>query len=216
MGDLTTPSSVQKLQTALHAKAKAEPDFRFYLLYDKVYRADILAHAYACCKLNKGAAGVDGQCFADIEAYGVERWLGELAQAIKEGNYRPEPVRRVLIPNTTRNKDEKRGTPQGSPLSPLLANVYMRQFILGWKRCGLEVRYGARIVNYADDMVICCKHSADKALVAMRRLMERLKLTVNEEKTRLCRVPEEQFHFLGYTFGPVSYTHLTLPTTPYV
>ena len=88
MGNLATPRSVQKLQTALHAKAKAEPSFRFYLLYDKVYRADILAHAYACCKANKGAAGVDEQDFADVEAYGVERWLGELAQALREEHYR--------------------------------------------------------------------------------------------------------------------------------
>ena len=97
MGNLTTPVSIQKLQTALHAKAKAEPGFRFYLLYDKVYRADILTHAYACCRANKGAAGVDEQEFADIEAYGVERWLGELAQALREENYRPEAVRRVYL-----------------------------------------------------------------------------------------------------------------------
>jgi hypothetical protein len=70
---------------ALHAKAKAEPGFRFYALYDKVHRADILAHAYACCKANKGAAGVDEQEFADVEAYGAERWLGELAQALRCG-----------------------------------------------------------------------------------------------------------------------------------
>ncbi len=77
---LATPESVQKLQTALHAKAKGEPGYRFYCLYDKVYRDDVLAHAYARCRANKGAPGVDGQTFADIEAYGVERWLGELAE----------------------------------------------------------------------------------------------------------------------------------------
>jgi group II intron reverse transcriptase/maturase len=306
---------------ALHAKAKAEPGFRFYALYDKVYRADILAHAYACCKANKGAAGVDEQEFADVEAYGRERWLGELAQALREETYRPEAVRRVFIEKrdgsgklrplgiptlrdrgcqraaalvlepifeadlpseqyayragrnaleavqevhrllhtghravvdadlsgyfdsiphaelmtsvarrvvdrrvlhlikrwleapveetdergrkkrTTRNRDEKRGTPQGSPISPLLANLYMRRFVLGWKRMGLEQRLGAQIVNYADDLVICCRHGADEALVAMRRIMGRLKLTVNEEKTRTCHVPQETFDFLGYTFG---------------
>ena len=83
MGNLATPLSVQKLQTALHAKAKAEPEFRFYALYDKVSRADILDYAYRCCKANQGAPGVDEQEFADIEAYGVERWLGELAQALR-------------------------------------------------------------------------------------------------------------------------------------
>src|SRR5258706_8547075 len=84
LGNLSTPIRVQKLQMALHAKAKAEPGFRFYALYDKIYREDILAHAYACCRANKGAAGVDGQDFDDIEAYGVERWLGELALALRE------------------------------------------------------------------------------------------------------------------------------------
>ena len=77
---LSTPLTVQKLQMALHAKAKGTPGFRFYSLYDKLSRADILAHAYACCQANKGSAGVDGQTFADIETYGLERWLGELAE----------------------------------------------------------------------------------------------------------------------------------------
>lgn len=319
MGNLTTPISVQKLQMALHAKAKAEPEFRFYLLYDKVWRADILEHAWRCCKANKGAAGVDGQEFADVEAYGVERWLGELAQALKEQKYRPEAVRRVYIkkPNgklrplgiptlrdrvcqtaamlvlepifeadllpeqyayragtgaleavrqvhrlintghrevvdadlsgyfdsiphaelmqsvarrvvdrrllhlikmwleapveerdergrkqrSTANRDQGRGIPQGSPISPLLANLYMRRFILGWQRSQLAKRLDAKIVNYADDLVICCHRGAHEALAGMRRLMQRLKLSVNEDKTRLCRVPQEHFDFLGYTFG---------------
>ena len=98
MGNLTTPKRVQKLQTALHAKAKAEADYRFYALYDKISRADILAHAYAQCRSNKGAPGIDGQDFADIEAYGVERWLAELALALRQETYRPEAIRRVFIP----------------------------------------------------------------------------------------------------------------------
>ena len=69
----STPESVQKLQTALHAKAKAEAGYRFYALYDKIFRADILAHAYALCRSNRGAPVVDGQDFADVEEYGVER-----------------------------------------------------------------------------------------------------------------------------------------------
>jgi hypothetical protein len=89
LGNLATPKSVQKLQTALHAKAKAEADYRFYALYDKISREDILAHAYAQCRSNKGAPGIDGQDFADIEAYGVERWLAELALALREETYRP-------------------------------------------------------------------------------------------------------------------------------
>ena len=97
MGNLSTPNSVQKLQTALHAKAKAEAGYRFYALYDKIYREDILAFAYAQCRSNKGAPGVDGQDFADIEAYGVEQWLGELALALKQESYEPDPIRRVYI-----------------------------------------------------------------------------------------------------------------------
>src|SRR3954451_24387597 len=95
---LAPPDKVQKLQTALHAKAKGSPDYRFYALYDKVYRPDVLAHAYACCRANKGAAGVDGQTFEHVEVYGVERWLGELAQELRKGSYQSEAVRRVHIP----------------------------------------------------------------------------------------------------------------------
>jgi RNA-directed DNA polymerase len=82
LGNLSTPKSVQKLQMALHAEAKAEAGYRFYALYDKISREDILAHAYAQCRSNKGAPGVDGQEFADVETYGVLRWLGELALAL--------------------------------------------------------------------------------------------------------------------------------------
>jgi RNA-directed DNA polymerase len=102
---------------------------------------------------------------------------------------------------TTRNRDEGRGTPQGAPLSPLLANLYMRRFVLGWKAQGHERRLDAHIVNYADDFVICCRGTADQAMTVMRSMMAKLKLTVNETKTRLCRVPDERFDFLGYTFG---------------
>ena len=320
MGNLSTPKSVQKLQTALHAKAKAEAGYRFYALYDKISREDILAHAYALCRSNKGAPGVDGQDFADIEAYGVERWLGELALALRKESYRPDAIRRVFIPKangklrplgistlkdrvcmtaamlvlepifeadlppeqyayrpgrnaqqavveveellfrghpdvvdadladyfgsiphteilksvarrivdrrvlhlikmwlecpveetddkgrktrTTEAKDTRRGIPQGSPLSPLLANLYMRRFVLGWKKLGLERSLGSRIVTYADDLVILCRRgNAAKALHWLREIMGRLKLTVNEEKTRICRVPEDAFDFLGYSFG---------------
>ena len=316
---LAPPPKVQKLQAALHAKAKGAPTYRFYALYDKVYREDLLAHAYACCRANRGAAGADGQTLEDIEDYGREQWLGELATDVKEKTYRPQAVRRVHIPKpdgklrplgiptlrdrvvqtaaalvlgpifeadlepeqyayrpdrsaldavqavhallrdrhtevvdadlsgyfdsiphsalmkslarrisdrhvlhlvkmwleapveetderghthrTTRNKDAKRGTPQGAPLSPLLANIYMRRFLVGWKVLGHEGRLDAHIVNYADDFVICCRGTASEAARVMRAMMERLGLTVNEAKTRTCRVWDEPFDFLGYTIG---------------
>lgn len=119
-----------------------------------------------------------------------------------------EQDRRGRTRRTTRNKDEKRGTPQvadppwrGAPISPLLSNLYMRRFVLGWKVLGYEKGLDAHIVNYADDFVICCRGPAEEAMVAMRRIMEKLRLTVNEQKTRTCRVPDESFDFLGYTIG---------------
>ena len=95
---LQTPEKLRKLQRALYVKAKCEPRCRFYALYDKVYREDILAHAYALCRSNRGAPGVDGQTFEDIETYGRGRWLAELGEEVRTGRYKPQPVRRVLIP----------------------------------------------------------------------------------------------------------------------
>lgn len=316
---LATPTSVQELQTALHAKAKESPNYRFYALYDKMYRKDVLAYACKCCKANGGAAGIDNQTFEDIEQHGLERWLDELAQELKSRTYQPQPVRRVYIPKpdgkqrplgiptirdrvaqtaallvlepifetdlqpeqyayradrsaldavrhvhklinaghgkvvdadlssyfdsiphaelmrsvarrvvdgamlhlikmwldapvdetdergntrrSTRSRDEGRGTPQGAPISPLLSNLYMRRFVLGWKKLGYEERWKAYIVNYADDLVICCRAGAEQALVTMREMMSKLRLTVNDSKTRVCALPEEKFDFLGYTFG---------------
>jgi RNA-directed DNA polymerase len=103
---------------------------------------------------------------------------------------------------TTEARDKRRGIPQGSPISPLLANLYMRRFVLGWKMLGLEGSLGSRIVTYADDLVILCRRGkAEEALQRLHEIMGKLKLTVNEEKTRICKVPEGQFDFLGHTFG---------------
>jgi len=317
--NLRAPESVQKLQAALHAKAKEMPDFRFYVLYDKVYREDVLFHAWRLAEANGGSAGVDGQSFSDIKDYGVGRWLGELAEDLRKRTYRPQPVRRVYIPkpdgrkrplgiSTIRDRvaqtaavlvlapifeadlqpeqyayrpgrnahdavrhvhgllntgyrdvvdadlsgyfdsiphaellasvarrvsdrhmlhlikqwlvvpveeeddrgrkhrtavarHTRKGIPQGAPISPLLSNLYMRRFILGWKTLGHAARLDAHIVNFADDFVILCRGTADEAMHAMREMMERLKLTVNENKTHLCKVPDASFDFLGYTFG---------------
>jgi RNA-directed DNA polymerase len=317
---LEPPESVRKLQMALQAKAKGAPSYRFYLLYDKLYRKDVLRYAYDRCKANQGAPGVDKQDFADIAAYGEDRWLGELAEKLHRKTYRAEAVRRVWIPKadgkklrplgipriadrvvmtaatvvlepifevdmpaeqhgyrpnlsahmavgtvnrlineghtriidadladyfgsiphaellksvarrvsdrhllhlikmwleapveeddgrggktrTTPARDTGRGVPQGAPISPLLANLYMRRFVLGWKKRGLETRLGAKIVVYADDLVICCRGDAEEAMTEMRQLMTQLALTVNEAKTHIRRLPQERFEFLGYDFG---------------
>ena len=316
---LITPPKVEKLQKALHAKAKGEPEFRFYQLYDKVYREDILSHAYRVCRSNGAAAGVDGEDFGAIESQSREEWLGELARRLRDRSYRATPVRRVWIPKadgkrrplgiptirdrvvqtavvlvlepifeadlqpeqyayraghsahdavrrvhelvrgghgevieadltgyfdsiphaelmrsvarrisdrhvlallkqwlvvpveeddgrggwrrTTRAKDEKRGIPQGAPISPLLSNLYMRRLVLGWKVLGHERRLGAHIVNYADDFVVCCRGTAEVALGVIRGMVGRLGLEVNEDKTGIRRFPDESVEFLGYTIG---------------
>jgi group II intron reverse transcriptase/maturase len=104
---------------------------------------------------------------------------------------------------TTRNKDDGRGAPQGGVASPLPANLYMRRFVLAWKVNGHERGLHARIVNHADDFVICCRPgNAPEAMAVMRRILEEMRLTVNEKETRLRLLPDETFNFLGFTFGP--------------
>jgi len=313
---LVTPESIQELQRKLYLKAKQEPTYRFYALYDKVCRWDILVHAYRLAKANGGAAGVDGVRFADIESYGERRFLVELRQELQERRYRPEPVLRVLIPKPgggerplgipiikdrvvqtavklvlepifeadftdnaygyrpqrsaqqavravhqalkagfvnvvdadlskyfdtiphaellrsvsrrvsdgtmlhltkmwlkapieegndngtrTRRRAGNRGTPQGGVLSPLLANIYMRRFLKAWEQFGCHREFGSRIVNYADDFVILCRRNAAGALSRARSMFQRLGLTINETKTRICCTPYEPFDFLGYRFG---------------
>jgi RNA-directed DNA polymerase len=312
--------SVEKLQTSLQTKAKAEPAFRFYALWDKVYRKDVLLEAYQRCRANAGAPGVDRETFEAIETQGVERWLGTLREELSSGNYVPRPLLRVWIPKsnggqrplsiptirdrvaqmavvlvigpifeadllpqqygfrpgmdakmalrrvywhvtqhgrrevvdadlrdyftsiphgplmrclsrrivdgrmlriikswltapvvenidgrttqTAEARRRKRGTPQGGVISPLLANCYFRRFLLAWHGHGHQNELDAYVVNYADDLVICCRPgNAAAALARMSVLMTRLGLGVNTAKTRIARLPEESFDFLGYTVG---------------
>jgi RNA-directed DNA polymerase len=108
---LIPPLKVEKLQTALHTKAKNSPGYRFYALYDKLYRRDVLEWAFRRCLQNGGAPGVDGQSFADIETYGQDRWLDELTEELRNETYRPRPVRRVFIP-----KGDGKLRPLGIPI----------------------------------------------------------------------------------------------------
>lgn len=102
---------------------------------------------------------------------------------------------------TNRAKRRCKGTPQGCPISPLLSNIYMRRFILGWKQLGYAQRFGAQIVNYADDLCILGKTPAAQMLAAFTGIMERLQLPINAQKTRCLRCPDEAVEFLGYRIG---------------
>ena len=318
---LPTPSiTVEKLQTSLQAKAKTEPAFRFYSLWDKVCRTDVMLEAYRRCHANAGAAGADGETFEQIEAQGMAGWLEKLREELLSGRYAPKPLLRVWIPKsnggqrplgipsirdrvvqmavvlvvgpifetdllpqqygfrprvgakmalrrvywhvteqgrrevvdadlrdyftsiphsplmrclsrriadgrvlktvkrwmtasvvervegrrvqTAEARKTKRGTPQGGVISPLLANLYFRRFLLAWQLHGHQQQLNAHIVNYADDFVICCPPAkAEAAMMRMQALMARLGLQVNTAKTRIARLPEESFNFLGYTVG---------------
>jgi group II intron reverse transcriptase/maturase len=317
----TSRKTVEKLQSSLQVKAKSEPGYRFYSLWDKICREDVLREALRRSRANAGAPGVDGVDFAAIEASGTDQWLGTLQEELRSKRYAPQPLLRVWIPKrnggqrplsiptvkdrvvqtavvlvlgpifeadlapqqygfrpgmdakmavrrayfhitqhdrrevvdadlsdyfttiphgplmrcvsrriadgeilsvlkrwltvpvwertargavlrTTQARDQKRGTPQGGTASPLLANLYFRRFLRAWYEHGHSRRLDAHVVNYADDLVICCPPGNGKmALATMRRLMGRLGLTVNDQKTRIACLPEEAFDFLGYTVG---------------
>ncbi len=320
---LTTPEKIRTLQRKLYCKAKQEPAYRFHALYDKVYRADILSHAYSLVRANKGSAGIDGVSFEAIEtAEGVTAFLAELEEALRTKTYKPDPVKRVMIPKsdgsqrplgiptirdrvaqmaaklviepifeadfcdssygfrpkrsahnavddvahamntghtevidadlskyfdtiphaklmavvaericdgailhliqmwlkapivevdedgTKRNigggKGCCQGTPQGGVISPLLANLYLHILDRIWEKGNLQQRLGARIVRYADDIVILCRRTkTDKAMAMLRHVLQRLGLTLNEVKTKTVNAFKGRFDFLGFTIWMV-------------
>src|SRR4051794_41807321 len=115
---LTTPDRIRNLQRKLYCKAKAESTFRFYLLYDKISREDILVHAYRLARINAGAAGVDGMTFSRIEEQGLEAWLAGLRAELVSKTYRPDPVRRGVIPQKKRGgRPPGLSTPRGRGVS---------------------------------------------------------------------------------------------------
>jgi group II intron reverse transcriptase/maturase len=315
---LTTPEKIRMLQRKLYLKAKQEPGCRFHALYDKVYRADILSHAYSLVRANKGSAGMDGVTFEAIEeGEGVSAFIAGLLEALKHKTYQPDAVRRVMIPKkdgskrplgiptirdrvaqmavklviepifeadfcetsygfrpkksahdavddvayamntgythiidadlskyfdtiphsklmaviaericdgailhliqmwlkapimevdkdgTKRNigggKSNHQGTPQGGVISPLLANLYLHILDRIWERRGLQQQIGARIVRYADDIVVLCRNHPERAMTVLRQILERLGLTLNETKTKAVSAYEGRFNFLGFT-----------------
>ncbi|TRO77508.1 group II intron reverse transcriptase/maturase [Trichloromonas acetexigens] len=316
---LKTPEIIRTLQRKLYRKAKQEPACRFHALYDKVYRADILSHAYALVRANKGSAGIDGVTFAAIEEQeGITAFIAELEEALRNKTYKPDPVKRVMIPKadgsqrplgiptirdrvaqmaaklviepifeadfcetsygfrpkksahaavddvayamntgytevidadlskyfdtiphanlmavvaericdgailhliqmwlkapvvevdkdgTKRNigggKGNRKGTPQGGVISPLLSNLYLHLLDRIWERNNLQRRLGARIVRYADDIVLLCRRGqSGQVMTVLRQILERLELTLNEAKTKIVNAYKGKFDFLGFT-----------------
>lgn len=305
MGEPTNYDSVQELQRKLYQKAKSEPKYRFYALYDKIYRMDVLEEAWKQVRRNKGAEGIDGVTIGDVEREGVENYLKGLQQELKDKTYRPQPARRVYIPKgdgterplaipTIKDrvveaaikiiiepifeadfedcsygfrpkrspqqaiaevrkylnygykqvvetdiedcfgtiphqelldmvaerivdgkvlwliklflragvmegkvvKKDDEGTPQGGVISPLLANIYLNQIDKGWK----PVSRAARLIRYADDLIIMTRYKAEGYKIGLERMVNRIKLRLKERKTRTVDMNEGSFDFLGYTF----------------
>ncbi|MCK5920576.1 MAG: group II intron reverse transcriptase/maturase [Methylococcales bacterium] len=316
---LTTPKTIRTLQRKLYHKAKQDSAFRFYALYDKVYREDLLSHAYDLVRANKGAPGIDGITFKAIErGEGKAKYLAGLKEVLQEKTYRAQAVRRVWIPKpdgserplgipvikdrivqmalklviepifeadfcdtsygfrpkrsahqaidkisnallnghrhvidadlskyfdtiphakllsviaerisdgavlalikqwlkasvveedgngkhriTEGGKGNRKGTPQGGVISPLLANLYLHLLDRIWERHNLEKRLGARIVRYADDLVILCRRDVTRPMEVLTSVLERLDLQLNQTKTKVVDAQQESFDFLGFSY----------------
>ena len=314
---LITPERIRTLQRKLYIKAKQEPAYRFYALYDKLYQADILKHAWRLVKANKGSPGVDGVSFEAIEnGIGVDRYLLELGRELQDKTYRANPVKRVMIPKadgslrplgipTIRDrvvqmalklviepifeadfcehsygfrprksahqaidaiadglhqgqtqvidadlskyfdsiphskllatvaeriadgavlalikhwlkapvmgesengktacvgggKSNRRGTPQGGVISPLLSNLYLHLLDRIWQRHELVRKLQAKLVRYADDFVVLCRKDVVTPLTTIRSILEKLELNLNEGKTKIVDANKEEFYFLGF------------------
>jgi RNA-directed DNA polymerase len=315
---LTTPDKIRTLQRKLYTKAKQEPAYRFYALYDKISRADLLSHAWRLVRANRGSPGVDGISFAAIEnGIGVETFLRDLARNLHDKTYQAQPVRRVMIPKadgsqrplgipTIRDrvaqmavkliiepifeadfcphsygfrpkksahdavddiantlwagytqvidadlskyfdsiphaklmavvaerivdggvlhlinqwlkapvigedsngvkktvgggKANRKGTPQGGVISPLLANCYLHILDRIWQRRHLKGKLQAHLVRYADDFVVMCRKDVEEPLKVVRHVLARLDLSLNEAKTHIVDATQASFNFLGFT-----------------
>ncbi|PIP05143.1 MAG: hypothetical protein CO012_08510 [Syntrophobacterales bacterium CG_4_8_14_3_um_filter_49_14] len=197
----TQNEKVRALQRKLYISSKQERSYRFYSLYDKVYRMDVLMEAYGQCRANKGKPGVDGVTFEDIEKQGLQPWLENISDELRNRAYKPQPVKRANDEGQTTITKSTKGTPQGGVVSPLLANIYLNDFSEL-----INAKTPCRMISYADDFVIL--YGKPYTAVQQEWIKHKLEeegLTLNERKTRMVDMGMQraEFDFLGYNFKRV-------------